>query len=100
MKASPGSGTPSTGAVDDAPMNPQIEVMPAMNTASAMPDTLRHARLGLSRMRRIAIIVAASLGRRDRNLARAVTTHEPIRFTRAKHSAMNPIITAYIVTSP
>lgn len=51
-------------------------------------------------MRRIAIIVAASLGRRDRNLARAVTTHEPIRFTRAKHSAMNPIITAYIVTSP
>ena len=50
-------------------------------------------------MRRIAIIVAASLGRRDRNLARAVTTHEPIRFTRAKHSAMNPIITAYIVTS-
>ena len=93
-----GSLASPTTAAD--PKNPQIEVMPAMNTASAMPDTLRHARFGLSRIRRMAIIVAASLGCLAFALARAVTTHEPTRFTSAKHSSTNPRITAYITACP
>ena len=82
------------------PRKPQIDVMPAMNTANAIPDTLRHARFGLSRILRMAIIVAASLGRLALALARAVTTQEPTRFTSAKHSSMKPMITPYITTSP
>ena len=66
--------------------NPHTDVMPAMNTANATPDTLRQARLGLSRIRRMAIMVAASFGRRARNLARNVTTHVPT----AKHRKMMP----------
>ena len=93
-----GSLASPTTAAD--PKNPQIEVMPAMNTANAMPDTLRQARFGLSRIRRMAIIVAASLGPLALALARAVTTQEPARFTSAKHSSMKPMITPYITTSP
>ena len=63
-------------------------------------DTLRQARLGLSRIRRMAIIVAASLGRLALALARAVITHVPIRFTSAKHSSMKPMITPYITAWP
>ena len=93
-----GSLASSTTAAD--PKNPQIDVMPAINTANAMPDTLRQARLGLSRIRRMAIIVAASLGRLALALARAVITHVPIRFTSAKHSSMKPMITASITAWP
>ena len=55
--------------------------MTAMNTANPTPDTLRHARFGLSRMRRMAIIVAASFGLRARALARLAITHVPTTFT-------------------
>ena len=55
-----GTAPPEVHALVDR--YPQIEVMPATNTANATPETLRQARFGLSRMRRIAIIVAASFG--------------------------------------
>jgi hypothetical protein len=70
--------------------NPHTDVIPAMNTASATPDTLRQARLGLSRIRRMAIIVAASFGCFARDLARIATTQVPTTFTMAKPRKKTP----------
>ncbi len=72
------------------PNSEHTEVMPAMNTARPMPETLRHARFGLSRMRRMAIIVAAFLGRRARERARIVTANEPTRLISAKQPTIKP----------
>lgn len=85
---------------DAAPSAPHTAVMPAMNTASAMPETLRHARFGLSRMRRIAIMVAADFGRCARDFATAAITHEPITLSSMKQPPMIANTTPYATATP
>ena len=82
------------------PNSAHTEVMPAMNTARPMPETLRHARFGLSRMRRMAIIVAAFLGRRARDRARSVTANEPTRLISAKQPMTKPKMMAIMTPVP
>lgn len=74
---------------DDDPPFPRAWLLGFLRMLSTA-DTLRQARLGLSRIRRMAIIVAASFGCFARDLARIATTQVPTTFTMAKPRKKTP----------